>query len=37
MSDERSATRGTAVVVGSGVIGTACAYYLMRSGWKVTA
>jgi D-amino-acid dehydrogenase len=23
-------------VVGSGVIGTACAYYLMRSGWKVT-
>ena len=23
-------------MVGSGVIGTACAYYLMRSGWKVT-
>ncbi len=26
----------TAVVIGSGVIGTSCAYYLMRSGWKVT-
>ncbi len=24
------------MVVGSGVIGTACAYYLLRSGWKVT-
>jgi D-amino-acid dehydrogenase len=26
----------TAVVVGAGVIGAACAYYLARSGWKVT-
>jgi D-amino-acid dehydrogenase len=26
----------SAVVIGSGVIGTSCAYYLMRSGWKVT-
>jgi D-amino-acid dehydrogenase len=26
----------TAVIVGGGVIGTACAYYLTRSGWKVT-
>jgi D-amino-acid dehydrogenase len=24
------------VVVGGGVIGTACAYFLMRSGWRVT-
>src|SRR5262245_27508743 len=24
------------VVVGAGVIGTACAYYLSRAGWKVT-
>jgi D-amino-acid dehydrogenase len=31
-----SDSKGTAVVVGSGVIGTACAYYLMRSGWKVS-
>ena len=34
-TSERSAP-GSAVVVGSGVIGTACAYYLMRSGWKVS-
>jgi len=27
---------GTALVVGGGVIGTACAYYLSRAGWKVT-
>lgn len=33
---ETHASPGSAVVVGSGVIGTACAYYLMRSGWKVT-
>jgi D-amino-acid dehydrogenase len=24
------------IVIGSGVIGTACAYYLLRSGWKVS-
>lgn len=35
MSDGQTASRGTATIVGSGVIGTACAYYLMRSGWKV--
>jgi D-amino-acid dehydrogenase len=35
MSTAESTSRGSAVVVGSGVIGTACAYYLMRSGWKV--
>jgi D-amino-acid dehydrogenase len=27
---------GRVIVVGAGVIGTACAYYLARSGWKVT-
>lgn len=27
---------GTAIVVGAGIIGTACAYYLSRAGWKVT-
>jgi D-amino-acid dehydrogenase len=26
----------TTVVIGGGVIGTACAYFLMRSGWQVT-
>ena len=26
----------SAVVIGSGVIGTACAYYLMRAGWQVS-
>jgi D-amino-acid dehydrogenase len=36
MSMAESKGPGSAVVVGSGVIGTACAYYLMRSGWKVT-
>ena len=25
-----------AVIIGGGVIGTACAYFLMRTGWKVT-
>jgi len=25
-----------AVIIGGGVIGTACAYFLMRSGWRVT-
>lgn len=25
-----------AVIIGGGVIGTACAYFLLRSGWKVT-
>ena len=34
MTDSQSSP--SAVVVGSGVIGTACAYYLQRSGWKVT-
>lgn len=28
--------RGTAVIVGGGIIGTACAWYLARGGWKVT-
>jgi D-amino-acid dehydrogenase len=27
---------GTVVVIGGGVIGTACAYFLMRAGWRVT-
>src|SRR5688572_16249216 len=27
---------GSVVVVGSGVIGTACAYYLAKAGWSVT-
>jgi D-amino-acid dehydrogenase len=27
---------GTVVVVGGGVIGTACAWYLSKAGWKVT-
>jgi D-amino-acid dehydrogenase len=27
---------GHAAVIGSGVIGTACAYYLSRAGWRVT-
>lgn len=36
MSTSQSGSPGSAVVVGSGVIGTACAHYLMRSGWKVT-
>ncbi|MGP0064895.1 MAG: NAD(P)/FAD-dependent oxidoreductase [Isosphaeraceae bacterium] len=26
----------SAIVIGSGVIGTACAYYLMKSGWNVS-
>jgi D-amino-acid dehydrogenase len=36
MSTAESSRTGSAVVIGSGVIGTACAYYLMRSGWQVT-
>jgi D-amino-acid dehydrogenase len=31
-----SSATGRVVVVGSGVIGTACAYYLARDGWSVT-
>jgi D-amino-acid dehydrogenase len=31
-----STAPGRVVVVGSGVIGTACAYYLARAGWTVT-
>jgi D-amino-acid dehydrogenase len=27
---------GRAIVIGGGVIGTACAYYLARKGWRVT-
>ncbi len=27
---------GTVVVIGGGVIGTACAYYLSKAGWRVT-
>jgi D-amino-acid dehydrogenase len=34
MSASRS--ERSAVVIGSGVIGTACAYYLLRAGWTVT-
>jgi D-amino-acid dehydrogenase len=30
-----SAGRGKAIVIGCGVIGTACAHYLSRSGWTV--
>ena len=29
-------TSGTSIVIGGGVIGTACAYFLMRAGWRVT-
>ncbi len=36
MSPTASHHPSSAVVIGSGVIGTACAYYLQRSGWKVT-
>ncbi|MHB1560178.1 MAG: NAD(P)/FAD-dependent oxidoreductase [Isosphaeraceae bacterium] len=35
MTTGGTGSQGTAVVVGSGVIGTACAYFLMKSGWKV--
>jgi D-amino-acid dehydrogenase len=31
-----NSTERHVVVVGGGVIGTACAYFLMRSGWRVT-
>ena len=31
-----SGTAGHVIVVGGGVIGAACAYYLCRSGWAVT-
>jgi D-amino-acid dehydrogenase len=31
-----SSATGRVVVVGSGVIGTACAYFLARDGWQVT-
>jgi D-amino-acid dehydrogenase len=31
-----SKARGKVIIVGCGVIGTACAYYLSRSGWTVT-
>jgi D-amino-acid dehydrogenase len=31
-----STERGQVVIAGCGVIGTACAYYLSRSGWSVT-
>ena len=30
-----SAARGRVVVVGGGVVGAACAYYLARDGWSV--
>jgi D-amino-acid dehydrogenase len=29
-------TTRSAIVIGSGVIGTSCAYFLVRSGWQVT-
>ncbi len=32
----RSDSARTAVVIGGGVIGTACAYFSMRAGWRVT-
>jgi len=32
----KSMNARTVVVVGGGVIGTACAYYLTRAGWRVT-
>ena len=31
-----NSTERHVVVIGGGVIGTACAYFLMRSGWRVT-
>ena len=31
-----SAAAGQVIVVGGGVIGAACAYYLSRAGWTVT-
>lgn len=31
-----SVPRGTVVIVGGGVVGAACAYYLNQSGWQVT-
>ena len=31
-----SSTARHVIVIGGGVIGTACAYFLMRSGWRVT-
>jgi len=31
-----NSTSRPAVVIGGGVIGTACAYFLMRAGWRVT-
>ena len=36
MSMNIPAANRSAIVIGSGVIGTACAYYLMRSGWQVS-
>ncbi len=36
MSPIETNSPASAVIIGSGVIGTACAYYLQRSGWKVT-
>lgn len=36
MSQGMNASTGKALIVGGGVIGIACAHYLMRSGFKVT-
>ena len=33
---ERTAESRSALIVGGGVIGAACAYYLARAGWRVT-
>jgi len=31
-----SSSKGRLIVIGGGIIGAACAYYLMKEGWKVT-
>ena len=36
MNQGMNASTGKALIVGGGVIGIACAHYLMRSGFKVT-
>jgi len=34
--DGNASDRGRAVIIGGGVIGTACAHFLMQRGWQVT-
>ena len=36
MNNTSQANKRSVIVIGSGVIGTACAYYLSRSGWSVS-